>query len=258
MSRIIAITLLFALAFTLPADITETLRQADSERILALSAAESEGSRNHLSKAIELYETARQNGLANGAFYGNLGTLYLRQGDFSRAILNFRKALIFSPRNQQILSNLELARNMRADHFKEAPHSGVLRTLAAFHYDLGYPVRVNIALCAWILAVLASITLLWKNNLALQVFTILALIFACALGTSAAITSWTLKNNAPAVIIAEQTMPRMGDGDAYSPATTSPIHAGTEITVQRSRGDWSLVTLPGNIHAWLKNSDIEK
>lgn len=257
MHKIIAIALILAFATTLRADFAELLQRADTERVQALSDISAEESKQHLSNAIGLYEEARQQGLANGPFFGNLGTLYLRNGDYSRAILNLKKALVWMPRNQNILDNLELARAMRADHFKAEQPSGALRTLAAFHYDLGYATRVNISIVAWILAALAGTVLLWKRPLALQVIAILSLITAAAFASSAAITAWSMKNNALGVITAEQTMPRMGDGDAYSPATTSPIHAGTEITIQRTRGDWSLVTLPGNIHAWLKNSNIE-
>lgn len=258
MRKLLVLALFLGLALSLRANFSEILQSADAERIQALSATEAEESQKHLANAIGLYEEARQKGLASGPFFSNLGTLYLRQGDYARAILNLKKALLFTPRNQHVIENLNLARGMRADHFKEDAPAGVIRTLAAFHYDLGYDTRVAIAIAAWIIASLTGMVLLWEKALALQVVAILSLITAVSFGSSAAVTVWSLKNNAPGVITAEQTMPRMGDGDAYSPATTSPIHAGTEITIQKTRGEWSLVTLPGDIHAWLKNADFEK
>ena len=232
--------------------------RAEEESRLALEAKTPKESAVHLDTAIALYETAGQEGLTNAAFFGNLGSLYLQKGDLGHAILNLKKGLIFAPRDSRLLADLALARQQRADHFSVEPPTGVLHTLGFFHYDLGYPLRVNLALAAWIGLLLSTIILIWRRPLWLCVLAVFFGIAAFLFGASAIVTAYDLKHNVPAVVAVQETLPRKGDGDAYTPATNAPLHAGTEVTVHRTRGDWSYATLPGGIPAWIKSADLAK
>lgn len=249
---------LFLTALTIFGHDAGTLMTAEEESRLALEAKTPEEATAHLDTAITLYETAGQEGLANAAFFGNLGSLYLRKGDLGHAILNLKKGLLFAPRDPRLQADLNQARQLRADHFTEEPPAGVLPTLAFFHYDFGYPLRVNLAIGTWIGFLLTALLLLWRRPLWLCALAVFLGIAALLFGSSAAITAYDLKQNTPAVITAQETIPRKGDGEAYTPATSAPLHAGTEITVHRTRGDWSYATLPGGIPAWIKTADLAK
>jgi uncharacterized protein YgiM (DUF1202 family) len=57
--------------------------------------------------------------------------------------------------------------------------------------------------------------------------------------------------------MATEAQPRIGDGNSYAPAFDTPIHAGTEVTILRRRGDWLEIELPNHFTGWLPNKDLE-
>jgi len=253
----IAFSALFLVLASLSANPAEHLDNALKAEQSALSADSADEAVQYRATAIQAYETARGEGLTNGALYGKLGVLYLQQNDLGHAILNLKKALLFAPHDRVVKANLALARNRRMDHFVEEENTtGAVKALAFFHYDIGYPTRVNLALASWALLAALAILLLWKRPLWLATLAVICGLTSALFTTSAAITAYTQKHNKIAVVSAPETMPRKGDGEAYTPATNAPLHAGTEVTVKRHRGDWAYVILPGNIPAWLNTKDL--
>ncbi len=235
----------------------QLLQKAEQEKRLALENSEDvQAAAQHLGNAIDCYEEARADGVANATIYSELGALYLQKGELGPAILNLKKALIFSPHRRSVLDNLRIAQSRRIDKYPDTQARGALRMIAFFHYDIGYPTRVTIALAAWILLCAIGIILLWKRPLWLCTLAVLVAATAIIFGSSAMITCHTLKHNRLAVVSATETIPRKGDSEAFKPAVNEPLHAGTVISVKMTRGEWSYAILPGGIPSWIKNSDI--
>lgn len=60
-------------------------------------------------KAIELYEqTLREQGVSSDLYY-NLGNAYYKHNEFAKAILNYERALLLNPGNEDARFNLEMA-----------------------------------------------------------------------------------------------------------------------------------------------------
>lgn len=60
-------------------------------------------------KAIELYEqTAREHGVSSDLYY-NLGNAYYKHNEFAKAILNYERALLLNPGNEDARFNLDMA-----------------------------------------------------------------------------------------------------------------------------------------------------
>ena len=51
-------------------------------------------------------------------------------------------------------------------------------------------------------------------------------------------------------------MPRMGNNEAYQPAFSMPLHAGTEFVLLETRGDWVRVALQTGDTGWLPADTI--
>ena len=59
-------------------------------------------------KAIELYEqTLREQGVSSDLYY-NLGNAYYKHNEFAKAILNYERALLLNPGNEDARFNLSL------------------------------------------------------------------------------------------------------------------------------------------------------
>ncbi|HPR32608.1 MAG TPA: tetratricopeptide repeat protein, partial [Prolixibacteraceae bacterium] len=59
-------------------------------------------------RAIESYENLINQGYEPAALYYNLGNAHYKRGNLARAILNYERALLLAPNDEDIRFNLEL------------------------------------------------------------------------------------------------------------------------------------------------------
>ncbi|MBR4125694.1 MAG: hypothetical protein IKR13_05785 [Victivallales bacterium] len=254
------IYLLLISCLALPAAVPEQLQQADeaSRKALELATENPETAAEQWQKVIDIYKGLLQDGsLANGELYYNLGNAYAQLDDIPHAILNYRRAQLFLPRDHQLHANLQYVRAKRADHFAEPETSPVLQTLFFWHYDLSFHSRLWTAVALSILFWLAAVLLLWCRPTWLKATAAILFIGALAFGGSAVASIYSLRHAHPAVIMTPEATPRKGDGHSYATAFDAPIHAGTEVNILRKRGDWYEIALPNHLTGWLPATDLE-
>ena len=70
--------------------------------------------------AIQVYETLLKNGEAADVYY-NLGNSYYKIGEIAKAVLNYERALLLQPGNNDIRANLEVARAKTIDKVEPVP-----------------------------------------------------------------------------------------------------------------------------------------
>jgi len=193
---------------------------------------------------------------ANGALYYNLGNAYARQNNIPMAILNYRRAQLYRPNDANIQNNLNFLRILRQDHFQMETPSKVLKTIFFWHYDLRYQCRYSIGCALATLLALAIAFLLFTRPVWLR-WTVTAIaIMVLAVGASLFLTRQTASKNRWAVITATEVMPRNGDGDSYKPSTDAPLHAGTEVRIIQTRGDWHEITVATRLTGWVKKDSL--
>ena len=258
MLKIIYLLLISCLA--LPAAVPEQLRQADeaSRKALELATENPEAATEQWQIACERYKAVLADGdFANGELYYNLGNAYAQLDDIPHAILNYRRAQLFLPRDRQLHANLQYVRAKRSDHFAEPESSPVLQTLCFWHYDLSFHSRLWIAVVLAALFWLSAILLLWRRPTWLKATAAILFVGTLAFGGSAVVSIYSLRHAHPAVIVTAETTPRKGDGNSYGEAFDAPIHAGTEVNILRRRGDWCEIALPNHLTGWLPGKDLE-
>ncbi len=80
-----------------------------------IAAKDSRGAGQKLDEAALQYETILANGFQNGQIYYNLGNTYYRLGKLGKAIVNYRRARQFIPRNADLDANLKLVKSSTED-----------------------------------------------------------------------------------------------------------------------------------------------
>ena len=66
-------------------------------------------------RAVELYEQSGEQDGTSAAYFYNLGNAYYKSGLYPRAILNYERALLLDPGNDDVRFNLEMAQARIAD-----------------------------------------------------------------------------------------------------------------------------------------------
>ena len=72
-------------------------------------------------ESARLFESILKDGFQSGVVYYNLGNAYYRAGEYGRAILNYRKAKLFRPRDPYLAANLQQAISMAPGRLVDQP-----------------------------------------------------------------------------------------------------------------------------------------
>lgn len=190
----------------------------------------------------------------NDALYYNIGNARVRAGDYGRAILAYRKAKLFRPRDPWLEANLTQALNAAPGRVPVEPGAWWHRVFFWSEW-LSVPEKFHAAVALWAacVALLFSAVIFRKRRLnwAGGALGVVALLFSL----DAAIANNELYNSHRAVVVAE-TVARKGNGLNWEPAFEQPLKDGAEFTIVERRGDWVLGHFYNIPDAWLPAKNI--
>lgn len=205
-------------------------------------------------KALIRFKKLIEDGVVNGKLYYNLGNTYFQLHDLGRAVLNYRRALLYLPFDDNLRQNLHAAESQQADRIEAKQETMVAKTLLFWHYDLSARLRLILLVVAnaafwgvlavklyrrqgpwWPLAVSLVLCLLLGGSLLYDRF-----------GTPAL-----------GVMLAPETMARKGDGQAYSVSFNEPLHAGLVFSLVEKRGEWLYIELADGRRCWVPTASVE-
>ena len=120
--------------------------------------------RGEYSEAAQQYESLIDHGYSDLTLYFNLGNAYLESDDLGRAILNYLRALVLSPRDPDILTNLDLARSQTVDQI-EVERVSLVESFAYLGRRALNPSELGLAsLLLWALSGLSIAALIvWRD-----------------------------------------------------------------------------------------------
>jgi tetratricopeptide (TPR) repeat protein len=213
-------------------------------------------------QATQAYEQLASQGFADGALFYNLGNAHFKQGNLGQAILNYRRAQQYSPRDPDIAANLALARSLTADQGERVDGGGLLSQIGrAVQNRLTLNEVAMVALGSWIVFVFSL--LLWGSarrggawhRRVSAISMVLAVLFAAsvlALGSSLYVDN----RSSDGVIVASELDVTSGPGTQY--VTEFTLHSGAEVSLIETQGNWVRLAFPGNdLEGWVPASGIE-
>jgi hypothetical protein len=216
--------------------------------------------------AAQAYEQLVGQGYADDVLFYNLGNAYFRQGDYGRAILNYRRAQRLAPRDPDVRTNLALARAQVADSFEASAAAAGRRALPdrlgrVLQEQFTLNELAMAALGAWILLVFLLILFSsakagssWRNGLryALIVVAVVLALGILALGSSLYVAS----NQSEGVVVAAEVDVTSGPGAQHTAEFT--LYGGTEVDLIETRGNWVRLALAGgDMQGWVLASAVE-
>ena len=222
---------------------------------VSLDQTDPAGARDRYERAILHYERiAREDGIRNGRLYYNIANAYYRVGDLGRSILNYKRAALYIPQDENLEQNLEYARSRRMDRIELEESDKIFKTLFFLHYDV--PSRIRLAIFAVAFAAvwaLASLILFVRWQVLRTMLIVTSIVCGLFL-ISILVEAVQAAHNPEGVIIAREIIARKGDADTYQPSFTEPLHAGTEFTLLERRPGWLHIELGNGSRGWIPQS----
>lgn len=208
-------------------------------------------------QAADEYEKLIAQGYKNIEVYYNLGNCYFKLDSVGRCILNYERAKKISPRDEDILHNLQLAKLKAIDNIQPVPQLGIItmwNDFLSFNNSKEWGIFALIAV--WISIILFAVSLLFIRRRIFNFFSILFLFvsFSCI---ALAIHQHAQEANSNAAIVMAssafvKSAPDAGASDLFM------IHEGTKIILLDRVGAWNKIRLDDGKVGWIAKESFEK
>ena len=220
----------------------------------AFEPANQQFQKGEFAAAAVAYEQILATDGPRAAVYYNLGNCYQRLTRYGHAILAYERARLLSPRDQDLLANLALARKAAAAFEESGPQP---RLEATLHFlsrnEWSWMVAVS-ALCLGGLSVLRGLVAMPRRGLrqAIQVTAALAVLTLMA---GAAALYQRRDEGAIGIILTDKAAVRLSPFEqAESLGTPGP---GRSVRLCGASGAFRYVEVPGTgLHGWLAAKDV--
>ena len=209
-------------------------------------------------RAVMYYDSIHAQGVHSAELYFNLGNAHYKRNAIAPSILNYERALLLDPSNDDIRNNLVYAQNMTLDRFSPLPESDLKelsRDLLQLNDVRGWSV-LSIAAC-WLAAIffvfyVRSSNSTWKR-VYFSAFVLLGLLIFISLA-SALQQKGAEENTQPAIVFSETESFRSEPNLRSEVLLT--IHEGTKVYVQEALEGWVKIRLVNGAVGWIPQSSM--
>lgn len=196
-----------------------------------------------------------QQNLISFELYYNLGNFYFRKGLMAQAVLNYEKALLVDPTNEDAVYNLKLVNQQLQDEFEEIPEVSFSALFNYLNSFFSYQILFAIGFCC---TLGLSLIVFWRKKKNLFVYSSKNH-YILGMGVVLMLWSW-------AQYSAVQTKSKEGVILENRTAVTSEpnpsaqlllkINEGTKVKLLEKGDDWYRVQLPNNVIGWLSSTAL--
>jgi tetratricopeptide (TPR) repeat protein len=207
--------------------------------------------------ALGIFESLISNGVEDPIVYYNLGNCYYQLGDIGKAVVDYRRAAILAPRDQDVEANLDFVRSSVG--FRDTTGALDPSRLAALPGRIASPHEWRVlGYAAYYAAALCFLGVLFltgsRRKTAIRVLIVL-LVLAAAGHLFAVRGLASLSNSKEGAVVVDRSEFMSGPGAAFDELTRLPD--GVELTVTGRSGIWLEVRLATGEVGWLREENIE-
>ena len=210
-------------------------------------------------KAIELYEqTAREHGVSSDLYY-NLGNAYYKHNEFAKAILNYERALLLNPGNEDARFNLDMANTHIVDKIDPVGRFFLSVWIDSMRSYLSFNTWAVIGIIAFFLFIGGCYLYLFTRSVSLKKIGFFGGIVVLLIAIMANCFAWGLnekKEIRNEAIVFDATV-SVKSSPAESGTDLFVLHEGTKVVVLSKVGEWSEVKISDGNRGWLPSAAIE-
>ncbi len=203
------------------------------------------------SQAASNFEKLLQGGTRNGTLYYNLGNSYFKMGMLGKAILSYRLAELYLPRDEDLNANLRYARQLTRDKIEEKQLVPFLKQFCFWYSKLNITELFIVFLIAHALFwLIAMIRIVWRKEYLNFIF-LTTLAAVVVLGFSLALKLYYYSYGIDGVVVAKDITVRSGNG--ITNTALFQLHDGAECKIIRQEGDWLKIQLADGKKGWIES-----
>jgi len=197
------------------------------------------------------YEKLIRSGIKNGEIYYNLGNSYFKMGMLGKAIVSYRLAEIYLPRDEDLKANLSYARQLTKDRIESKQFLPFINQFCFWYSTLNVRELLLVFLIAHLLFwCLAVIMIFWKNEYS-NLTLLISLAVVVVLGASLALKLYNYSYATGGVVLAKEITVRSGNG--INNTALFQLHDGAEFRVTKQEKGWLQIELADGKRGWVES-----
>lgn len=211
-------------------------------------------------KAIDLYEGVLESNGESPEIYYNLGNAYYKAGKIAPAILNYERALVLEPGDNDARFNLQMAKQKSVDKIEPVGEfflskwfSSVQDMASADSWALFGVVCFILFIGCLLLFFFSRWIRVKKAGFYFGIVFLLLVVFANIFGSH---QKEELVNRTHAIVftptVTVKSSPDASGTDLFI------LHEGTKVSIKSTLGQWSEIELEDGNIGWMPSKDIEK
>lgn len=231
----------------------------DVPRDTLWSRANAAYSNGNYRQAVDLYDALLAQGVHSGKLYYNLGNSWFKQGRMGKAILNYNRALLLDPTDEDTRYNLAMANARIVDKIDTVPEFFLKSWLRDLGLLLGSDAWAVLGLVFLGLTFAAVMLWLLANTLVLRKLGfyggIVSLVFCFVSTFYAHFQRTRLLHGTEAVVMnlvaPVKSSPGAGSKDIFV------LHEGTRVRILERLDGWTEIVLADGNKGWIATNAIE-
>ena len=222
--------------------------------------ADAEYSKGNYQQAIKDYEELLKTGESAELYY-NLGNAYYRTENITRSVLNYERALLLNPADEDIRFNLQMARSKTID--KITPESEMF--FFTWYRSLVNLMTIDnwarLAIASMILTLILALVYLFASHLTLRKIgfyggVLFLVVFLLSNLFAFQQKQMLMKRNGAIVIAPSVSIKKTPEANSTDQGV---IHEGTRVDIiDDTMRDWKEIHLADGREGWIPTSQIEK
>ncbi|MFV0505831.1 MAG: tetratricopeptide repeat protein [Bacteroidales bacterium] len=215
---------------------------------------------SNYAEAIDKYETLIDSGYKSDELYYNLGNSYYRMGEIASAILNYERALVLKPSNENAQYNLHLANTKIVDIIGEVQQPFFEKWEENISKQLSSNLWSVINYILLLLALVCTMIFIMTRRVSVRrIFFLLGLLALVLMGVSINMSFEQARSrldNPYSIVMSQRVQVKS------SPSSTSSnlfiIHEGLKVKIVDKVGEWYEIQLSDGNQGWVSSSEVER
>lgn len=226
----------------------------------SLKAANKAYAANEYEKAAEMYESILDSGYESAALYYNMGNAWFKNNNIPKAILNYERAKLLAPNNEDIQFNLELANQFVIDKIEPLPQPFFVNWGKQLINIFSSNQWAIISIAAFVFTLVLALVYLLSRRVVLRKIafgvSVFFLIVAIATFSFSAKQKNRVANSNHAIIfnptVTVKASPDEGGTDLFV------IHEGLKVEIEQKLNNWVEIKIEDGNSGWVKNEVLEE
>ncbi|MEN6617885.1 MAG: tetratricopeptide repeat protein [Rikenellaceae bacterium] len=216
-------------------------------------------SQAHYSDALQSYLKIEELGYASEALFYNIGNSYFKLNEIGKSILYYERAHKLNPSDEDLLNNLNLAKEFSLDKIEEIPDFILQTWIENINYSFSSDMWSYFALILFAATALLLLNFRFGPSPRLRKISFFVAMTCVLLGFLSGYFSWNQKYryNLKNTAIVMKPVSTVRSSPDNSGKSLFILHEGTKVELLEEIGQWKRVELADGRQGWITSIDIE-